>query len=111
MKNFWEQEHSISTDVFNMMHQRGMYETPPAEEKKNSWKQNRNFPKSVKIKTTRKDYKKESCLARILACGGSLQRQLPLRRSAIRTKRFLFHRNAVSYEIRKNGSSLKNQPV
>lgn len=34
MMNILEQEHSISTDVFNMMHQRGMYETPPAEEKK-----------------------------------------------------------------------------
>lgn len=34
MMNILEQEHSISTDVFNMMHQRGMYETPPADEKK-----------------------------------------------------------------------------
>lgn len=34
MINILEQEHSISTDVFNMMHQRGMYETPPAEDKK-----------------------------------------------------------------------------
>lgn len=32
--NILEQEHNISTDVFNMMHQRGMYETPPAEAKK-----------------------------------------------------------------------------
>lgn len=34
MINILEQEHSISTEVFNMMHQRGMYETPPADEKK-----------------------------------------------------------------------------
>ena len=27
MMKILEQEHSISTDVFNMMHQRGMYET------------------------------------------------------------------------------------
>ena len=32
--NILEQEHGITTEVFNMMHQRGMYETPPAEEKK-----------------------------------------------------------------------------
>ncbi len=29
-----EQEHNIQFEVFNMMHQRGMYQTPPAEEKK-----------------------------------------------------------------------------
>ncbi|WP_287449594.1 spore coat protein [Sellimonas sp.] len=34
MMNILEQEHGITTEVFNMMHQRGMYETPPAEEKK-----------------------------------------------------------------------------
>lgn len=34
MKEILEQEHCISSDVFQMMHQRGMYETPPAEEKK-----------------------------------------------------------------------------
>lgn len=34
MMNILEQEHSISTEVFHMMHQRGMYQTPPAEEKK-----------------------------------------------------------------------------
>lgn len=34
MKDILEQEHCISNDVFQMMHQRGMYETPPAEEKK-----------------------------------------------------------------------------
>ena len=34
MMNILEQEHSISTEVFNMMYQRGMYQTPPAEEKK-----------------------------------------------------------------------------
>ena len=34
MINILEQEHSISTEVFNMMHQRGMYEKPPADEKK-----------------------------------------------------------------------------
>ena len=31
MINISEQEHNIPTDVFNMMHQKGMYETPPAE--------------------------------------------------------------------------------
>lgn len=34
MMNILEQEHGITTELFNMMHQRGMYETPPAEEKK-----------------------------------------------------------------------------
>ena len=34
MMNILVQEHGITTEVFNMMHQRGMYETPPAEEKK-----------------------------------------------------------------------------
>lgn len=29
-----EEEHLIQVDVFNMMHQRGFYETPAAEEKK-----------------------------------------------------------------------------
>lgn len=29
-----EQEHSIQNEVFNMMHTRGFYETPVAEEKK-----------------------------------------------------------------------------
>lgn len=47
MINILEQEHSISTDVFNMMHQRGMYETPPAEEKK-IMEANQKFSQSVK---------------------------------------------------------------
>ena len=34
MLKILEQEHSIQTDVFNMMHQRGFYQTPAAEEKK-----------------------------------------------------------------------------
>lgn len=29
-----EQEHSIQNEVFQMMHQRGLYQTPAAEEKK-----------------------------------------------------------------------------
>ncbi len=45
MMKILEQEHSISTDVFNMMHQRGMYETPPAEEKKNHGSKTEIFPK------------------------------------------------------------------
>ena len=32
--NVLDQEHSIQYDVFNMMHQRGWYQTPAAEEKK-----------------------------------------------------------------------------
>lgn len=32
--NVLSQEHSIQYDVFNMMHQRGWYETPPADDKK-----------------------------------------------------------------------------
>lgn len=32
--NVLSQEHSIQYDVFEMMHQRGWYETPGAEEKK-----------------------------------------------------------------------------
>ena len=32
--NVLEQEHKIQFDVFNMMHQRGWYQTPAAEEKK-----------------------------------------------------------------------------
>ncbi len=34
MLNILEQEHSIQNEVFNMMHTRGYYETPTAEEKK-----------------------------------------------------------------------------
>ena len=34
MLNILEQEHSIQYEVFNMMHQRGFYETPAAEDKK-----------------------------------------------------------------------------
>lgn len=45
--NILEQEHNISTDVFNMMHQRGMYETPPAEAKKVMEAQQK-FSQSVK---------------------------------------------------------------
>lgn len=29
-----EEEHSMQVDVFNMMHQRGLYPTPPAEQQK-----------------------------------------------------------------------------
>lgn len=34
MLHILEQEHSIQTEVFNMMHQRGMYQTPAAQEQK-----------------------------------------------------------------------------
>ncbi len=34
MLQILEQEHSIQNEVFNMMHTRGYYETPVAEEKK-----------------------------------------------------------------------------
>ncbi|MEI3339996.1 MAG: spore coat protein [Eubacterium sp.] len=34
MLKILDQEHSIQTEVFNMMHQRGYYQTPAAEEKK-----------------------------------------------------------------------------
>lgn len=34
MLKILEQEHSIQNEVFNMMHQRGFYETPAAEDKK-----------------------------------------------------------------------------
>lgn len=47
MMSILEQEHSISTDVFRMMHQRGMYETPPAEEKKIT-EAKQKFAQSVK---------------------------------------------------------------
>lgn len=47
MMNILEQEHSISTDVFHMMHQRGLYETPPAEEKK-VMEAKQKFSQSVK---------------------------------------------------------------
>lgn len=47
MINILEQEHNISTDVFNMMHQRGMYQTPPAEEKK-IMETKQKFSQSVK---------------------------------------------------------------
>lgn len=47
MINILEQEHNISTDVFNMMHQRGMYETPPAEAKK-IMEAKQKFSQSVK---------------------------------------------------------------
>lgn len=42
-----EQEHGISTEVFNMMHQRGLYQTPPAEEKK-IMEAKQKFSQSVK---------------------------------------------------------------
>ena len=29
-----EQEHSIQFEVFNMMHKRGLYQTPPADQQK-----------------------------------------------------------------------------
>lgn len=47
MMNILEQEHGITTEVFNMMHQRGMYETPPAEEKK-IMEAKQKFSQSVK---------------------------------------------------------------
>lgn len=47
MMNILEQEHSISNEVFNMMHQRGMYQTPPAEEKK-IMEAKQKFAQSVK---------------------------------------------------------------
>lgn len=34
MLNILAEEHKIQTDVFNMMHQRGFYETPAAEDSK-----------------------------------------------------------------------------
>lgn len=34
MLNILEQEHSIQHEVFQMMHQRGLYETPAADDKK-----------------------------------------------------------------------------
>ena len=34
MLKILEQEHSIQNEVFNMMHSRGFYETPAADEKK-----------------------------------------------------------------------------
>lgn len=34
MLNILEQEHSIQHEVFDMMHKRGFYETPAAEDKK-----------------------------------------------------------------------------
>ena len=34
MLKILEQEHSIQNEVFNMMHARGLYETPVADEKK-----------------------------------------------------------------------------
>ncbi len=47
MLQILEQEHSIQKDVFNMMHARGFYETPAAEDKKvNEAKQ--KFSASVK---------------------------------------------------------------
>ena len=42
-----DQEHSIQTEVFNMMHQRGYYQTPAAEAKKVTEAQQKFF-KSVK---------------------------------------------------------------
>ena len=45
-------------------------------------------------------HKKESCKAGFSACGGSRKRHLPIRRSAILAERFLFHRNAISYETK-----------
>lgn len=34
LMNILKQEHDIQFDVFNLMHQRGYYQTPAAEEKK-----------------------------------------------------------------------------
>lgn len=34
MMQILEQEHNIQFDVFNIMHQKGFYQTPPAEDKK-----------------------------------------------------------------------------
>ena len=34
MMNILQQEHGISTEIFNMTHQRGLYETPLEERKK-----------------------------------------------------------------------------
>lgn len=34
MLKILDQEHSIQNEVFNMMHQRGFYQTPAADEKK-----------------------------------------------------------------------------
>ena len=34
MLKILEQENSIQFEVFNMMHKRGLYQTPPADEKK-----------------------------------------------------------------------------
>lgn len=34
MLKILEQEHSIQFEVFNMMHQRGLYQTPPAQQQK-----------------------------------------------------------------------------
>ena len=34
MLKILDQEHSIQFEVFNMMHKRGLYQTPPADEKK-----------------------------------------------------------------------------
>ena len=42
-----EQEHSIQKEVFDMMHQRGFYQTPAAEAKKVTEAQQK-FSKSVK---------------------------------------------------------------
>ena len=62
-----------------------------------------NFPQSIgQSGNFAGCHKKESCFAGFSACGGAHERQFPFRRSAILAERFLFHRNAVSYEI-KNG--------
>ena len=50
--------------------------------------------------------RKESCKAGFSACGGSRKRYLPIRRSAILAERFLFHRNTISYEIKKRPESI-----
>lgn len=47
MMNILQQEHGISTEIFNMMHQRGLYETPLADSKKIMEAQQK-FAQSVK---------------------------------------------------------------
>lgn len=47
MMNILQQEHGISTEVFQMMHRRGMYQTPAAEDKK-IMEAKQKFSQSVK---------------------------------------------------------------
>ena len=47
MLKILDQEHAIQNEVFQMMHQRGLYQTPPAEEKKVMEAQQK-FSQSVK---------------------------------------------------------------